>query len=259
MVFRVEQIGGCTLYLADALAILATLNGGSVDHTFTDPPYSSGGMTRGDRTSKTGNKYASSESRHLHADFSGDNKDQRSFGYWSALWMSEALRVTRPGGLGCVFTDWRQLPTTTDALQAGGWVWRGIVVWDKTLSARPQKGRFRNQSEYVAWGSNGPMADDGPCAPGVFTRPVSAERKSHQAGKPIHLLTDMLQLVRPGETILDPFMGSGSTGVACARRRLKFVGIEINEVHFETACRRIADAYLQPREAGAGEQQEALL
>ena len=51
----------------------------------------------------------------------------------------------------------------------------------------------------------------------------------------------------PGETILDPFMGSGTTGVACANLGRKFIGIEIEEKHFDIACHRIADAYKQPR------------
>ena len=50
-----------------------------------------------------------------------------------------------------------------------------------------------------------------------------------------------------GETILDPFMGSGTTGVACANLGRKFIGIEIEEKYFDIACRRIADAYKQPR------------
>ena len=49
------------------------------------------------------------------------------------------------------------------------------------------------------------------------------------------------------ETILDPFMGSGTTGVACANLGRRFIGIEIEEKYFNIACRRIADAYKQPR------------
>ena len=52
---------------------------------------------------------------------------------------------------------------------------------------------------------------------------------------------------RTAETILDPFMGSGTTGVACANLDRKFIGIEIEEKYFDIACRRIADAYKQPR------------
>ena len=52
-------------------------------------------------------------------DFTGDDRDQRAYGYWCALWLAECLRVTKPGGACLMFTDWRQLPATRDAIQAG--------------------------------------------------------------------------------------------------------------------------------------------
>jgi len=55
------------------------------------------------------------------------------------------------------------------------------------------------------------------------------------------------ELTKEGETVLDPFMGSGTTGVACANLGRKFIGIEIEPKYFDIACRRIADAYAQPR------------
>jgi site-specific DNA-methyltransferase (adenine-specific) len=67
----------------------------------------------------------------------------------------------------------------------------------------------------------------------------------HPHQKPVEVMEWCLEFVS-GELILDPFMGSGSTGVACARNGRRFIGIEIDEGHFETACRRIRDAYAQP-------------
>ena len=112
-----------TLYGGDSLSVLATLPAASVDAVITDPPYSSGGTFRSDRAADPTQKYVpTKEVINFHPGFSGDNRDQRSFSYWSALWLSECLRVAKPGAPICLFTDWRQLPTTTDALQAGGWV-----------------------------------------------------------------------------------------------------------------------------------------
>jgi len=241
---RVEKIGLATLYCGDALAVLHS-GVGAVSSVITDPPYSSGGAFRGDRTVSTTMKYVGTEQRAagLHDEFSGDNRDQRGFGLWSALWLGLAREATQEGGIVACFTDWRQLPATTDALQAGGWVWRGIGVWDKTEAARPQKGRYRNQCEYFAWGSNGPLPDEGVCAPGVFRHSVASEEKHHIAGKPTVMLERVLQL--GGATILDPFMGSGSTGVAAVRTGRQFVGIEISPTHFDTACRRIEQAQRQ--------------
>jgi site-specific DNA-methyltransferase (adenine-specific) len=244
---RVETIGDATLYLGDCLSVLPQLP--AVDGVLTDPPYSSGGLFRGDRTSRTTIKYQGHESRHLYPEFSGDNRDQRGYAYWSAIWTGLAREIARPGAILGAFTDWRQLPTTADAIQAGGWVWRGLAVWDKTEGARPQRGRYRNQAEYLVWGSNGPMADAGTCAPGVFRRAVNSERKHHVAGKPVALLADMLEIC--GEVIADPFMGSGSTGLAALQTGRKFIGCEVNPEYFEIACNRIAQFYAVKRAANA--------
>jgi site-specific DNA-methyltransferase (adenine-specific) len=241
---RVEQVGDATLYLGDCLTLIPRLE--PIAALVTDPPYSSGGQFRGDRTSRTTDKYQSPQHRGLYPEFSGDNRDQRGYGYWSALWLGAVRERALPGALACVFTDWRQLPTTTDALQAGGWVWRGLVPWDKTEGARPQKGRYRNQAEYVVWGSNGPMADEGPCAPGVYRMPVDVADKHHVAGKPVALLEGLLQLVPRGATVLDPFMGSGTTAVACARLGLRCIGIEIDAANYDVAVQRVRRAARAP-------------
>jgi len=238
---RVERIGNATLYLGDTLSVVRDLP--LVDAVLSDPPYSSGGMYRGDRMGKTTDKYQGTDQRGNFAEFSGDNRDQRAFGYWSALWNGACREISRQGAICGLFTDWRQLPTTTDALQAGGWVWRGITVWDKTEAARPQKGRYRNQCEYLVWGSNGPLPDEGSCAPGVFRHSVGSEEKFHIAGKPVALFAGLLAIC--GETVLDPFMGSGTTGIAAVQTGRKFIGIEIDEHSFNIACKRIEEAQRQ--------------
>ena len=135
--------GGITIYHGDSLRVLAELPSVSVDCLLTDPPYSSGGMLRGDRIQDVHTKYVQSDSisGHQLGAFAGDTRDQRSFGYWCALWLGESMRVVKPGGIAALFTDWRQLPSVTDALQAGGYVWRGIVPWHKP-SGRPTQGRW---------------------------------------------------------------------------------------------------------------------
>lgn len=181
-------------------------------------------------------KYQGSEQRDLHADFQGDNRDQRSYGFWSTMWMRRARDHLIPGALSAVFTDWRQLPVTTDALQAAGFVWRGIAPWDKTEGSRPQKGRYRAQCEYLVWGSKGPRKLEGVAAPGVFRQSVVGRHKAHMTGKPIELMERILAVA--GDSVLDPFMGSGSTGIAAVRTGRRFVGIEVDPAIFEAACQR---------------------
>ena len=64
-------------------------------------------------------------------DFDGDNRDQRSWTIWMVEWLSDARKACKPGAPICLFIDWRQYPSITDALQWAGWIWRGSVVWDK--------------------------------------------------------------------------------------------------------------------------------
>lgn len=201
----------------DALALLAALPDASVDAIITDPPYSSGGAFRGDRMRNTDSKYTSTESQGRRPDFAGDNRDQRAWSYWCALWMSECLRVAKPNDARLVaFTDWRQLPSMTDAVQCGGWLWRGIVPWDKTEAARPTPGGFKNQCEYAVWASNGPlpMPEEGNGGlQGCFRYVVKQDDKFHQTGKPTLLMRDIVKVAPRDGVILDPFAGSGTTGV----------------------------------------------
>lgn len=111
-----------TLYHGDSLAIMPQLveRHELFDAVIADPPYSSGGMVRGDRMQSTAQKYVTSDAARQGVDFTGDNRDQRGFLAWSNLWIGLSREVSKPGALLAVFTDWRQLPITTDALQVGG-------------------------------------------------------------------------------------------------------------------------------------------
>lgn len=245
----------CELWRGDALAVLREMPAGSVDALITDPPYSSGGMVRGDRVGSTVKKYVSSGSEEGAVEFSGDNRDQRAYAYWCALWLSESLRVVKPGGVALLFTDWRQLPSTTDALQAGGWVWRGIVPWAKPEgSYRPQAGRFAAQCEYVTWGSSGPMPIDmtpgaNTCLPGFFYGRAPRDRE-HITQKPLSVMRDLVKIAPPGGVVLDLFMGSGTTGVACMAEGRRFIGSELTEHYADVAARRIRETQGQTADRG---------
>lgn len=235
---EVVQIGSATLIRADSLEVLAAVEPGSIGGVLADPPYSSGGLHAGDRARAPSLKYQGSEHRHLHADFAGDNRDQRSFLAWSGLWMDRARLAMRPGAILAAFTDWRQLPITTDAIQVGGLVWRGIVPWDKTEAVRPQLGRYRNQAEYLVWGTNGPRPMAGSIVPGAFRHAVP-RAKRHMAAKPVGLMRDLLRVM--DGPILDPFMGSASIGEACAELGLPYIGIEVSPHYFDVACQRLEE------------------
>jgi site-specific DNA-methyltransferase (adenine-specific) len=231
----------------ETLQHLRTLPAASVDAIITDPPYSSGGLHAGDRARGVNAKYEQSGQRLHRPPYTGDAKDQRSWIRWCQEWLEECRRIARPGAPICVFSDWRQLPATTDALQFADWTWRGIAVWDKTEGARCQIGRFRHQAEYITWGSAGgmPPRKDVGVLPGVFRFPVLQRDKHHINGKPTSLMREVVRICPPGGTILDPFTGSGTTGVAAILGGYGFIGIEREPVYLDVARTRLAEARAQ--------------
>ena len=222
----------------DSLLALRDLPDESIDALITDPPYSSGGAFRGDRQAKSSTKYVSTDTGAEYPEIVGDNRDQRAYLAWCALWLAESLRVAKDGAFVALFTDWRQLPTTTDALQAGGWCWRGIAPWCKP-SARPQLGRPSASSEFVVWGSKGalPLNRGCPTISGHWIESSPRERE-HMTEKPIGVMRDLAKLCVPGGIILDPFAGAATTGVAALLEGRSFVGIEASAEYFAIASRR---------------------
>lgn len=234
-----------TLYQGDALNILQNLLDGTVDAVVADPPYSSGGVSLSARQSDPAQKYQQSGTKRAYPPMLGDGKDQRSFTAWAALWLSECWRICKDGAPLMVFTDWRQLPSLTDALQAAGWFWLGIVVWNKR-SSRPQMGKFRQQAEYVLFASKGRFVPTTrACLPGVYDYPVITGQKVHLTSKPVALLKDLLAVTREGGTVLDPFIGGGTTALAALETGRKCVGIELSKDYAAIAAERIKN-YSQP-------------
>ena len=199
---------GWTILHGDALDIIPHFQPGAFDAVITDPPYAGGGAKPSEKTRTTNQKYSSMSADKALPDFDGDQKDQLSWMLWTAVWMSKVRAACKPGAPICVFIDWRQLPSMTDALQWAGWTWRGIAVWDKP-SGRPQRGRFRQQAEFIVWGSNGKM--------------------------PLERNVGCL----PGGRILDPFAGSGTTILAAVQEGYEAVGIELTDAYFQLGTQRV--------------------
>lgn len=228
----------------DSLDILRNLPSNFVDAVITDPPYSSGGRTITEKTQDPVAKYEQTSNKLVHRPtFFGDNKDSRSWLHWCILWISECHRILKPGGYFLMFSDWRQLPTATDALQMGELAWRGIVAWDKTEGSRaPHKGYFRHQCEYIVWGTKGncPKAVHAGPYPGCFRFPVKQTDKFHLTGKPTPLMERLVTIVPEGGIILDPFAGSGTTLVASQNMNRQFIGIEKDKGYAEIALKRLS-------------------
>ena len=178
-----EHCGGdrWSILHGDSLQIIRQFEPNSFDAIITDPPYASGGSSQTTKNRSTSEKYSSMSKDKALPDFDSDQMDQLSWMFWTAAWLQDARRIAKPGAPVCLFIDWRQLPAMTLALQWAGWTWRGVAVWDK-ITSRPQKGRFRQQSEYIVWGSNGkmPLERNVGCLPGVFRYP-NPQNRIHMA------------------------------------------------------------------------------
>jgi site-specific DNA-methyltransferase (adenine-specific)/modification methylase len=111
---------------------------------------------------------------------------------------------------------------------------RGFLVWDKV-----QPEDFSLAMCEQAWWSKDTNAK-------LYRRRVVGYEKHHPTQKPVELMQWCLSHVSGAQTILDPFMGSGTTGVACVKMNRSFIGIELDPDYFEIACQRIRDAYAQP-------------
>ena len=165
-----------------------------------------------------------------------DNLDQEGRAWISEDAIAGSIRQRHPSFLSF------KIPAMTLALQWAGWTWRGVAVWDKVAS-RPQKGRFRQQSEYIVWGSNGkmPLERNVGCLPGVFRYP-NPQNRIHVTEKPLQLMRDVVQICEPGGRILDPFAGAGTTVLAAVQEGYEAVGIEMSDAYFRRSAERLKTA-----------------
>jgi site-specific DNA-methyltransferase (adenine-specific) len=230
---------GWTLYLADTLLAVPDIVEAHprLDCLLTDPPYSSGGAFRVDALSgQASAKYSKGD----FADFDGDSRDQLAMVAWMATIIATLKRAMRQGSTWGFFCDWRQIVTMVQAAQVGGLVYRGALSWVKP-HARPQLGRPTNQTEFVVWGSNGPLPvdRDAETMRGAYQCAAPHDRQ-HPTEKPLDLMMVLVELCERGGTIIDPFCGSGTTGVAALRSGRRFVGIESVRHYFDVARERLA-------------------
>lgn len=232
---RVEQIGDATLYLGDCREVMPTL--GPVDMVATDPPYlvTSGGF--GD----------------LDGGFSGwikDNYDNKGAIVRCDIDWRDWLQLV-PAALVAdahvyVFSNDRNLSVARAAAEEAGLVFHRLLVWDKK-TALPNRW-YQQTCEFVLFLRKGrAFKINDPSSKSLYAI-FQRDESDHPTEKPVSLCALYIgNSTKPGGSVLDPFMGSGTTGVAAARLGRRFVGIEIDERYFNIACRRIEAEYRQPR------------
>lgn len=213
---RVERIGSATLYNGDCLDVLPTMGmvSGAV---VTDPPYgiNYGGLLKGKGDGRGG----------------ADANGWKSYGEptWDSDRPAQAIfdlmkyQTPRLSGVGTT-------SPTTSRLQCNG----SFGIKASAASAwriANSHGRPQQKASRIFSYARGKALQDG---------------KRHPTQKPVELMSWCLDKVKTAPLILDPFMGSGTTGVACIRAGRKFIGIERESEYFQIACERIEDAVSRP-------------
>lgn len=218
---RVVHIGDATLILGDCREVLPTL--GKVDAVVTDPPY--GINLNTDNSRFSGGHVASIARRGNGVGPAGGARIVNDADPFDPSFIL-TLNADK------IIWGWNNFP---DALPRGA-----CLMWLKRNDEA--FGSFLSDAE-LAWMSKGHGVY---CRRDLSNNGIANERQ-HPTQKPVSLMEWCLGFMPDADTILDPFAGSGTTGVACARLGRRFIGIEIHEPYFEIACRRIEEAYRQPR------------
>jgi DNA modification methylase len=219
---RIERLAeGVELHLGDCREILPTL--GSVDAVVTDPPYG---------ISHSSNHGASWERTTIEGDNDTSLRDivldgfpnVAAFGTWKTppIRNAKGCLVFDKGpafGMGDLQFPWKG---SFELIYVRGSIWRG----------KRDEGVLRGYVQ-VSWETQ-------------FRGLGEREARSHPHQKPVSLCQELIRKLPDSSIILDPFMGSGTTGVAAVKLGRKFVGIEIEPKYFDIACRRISDALARP-------------
>ena len=242
---KVKIRNGVELHCGDCLEILPTLKLGSVDAVVTDPPYGKGFHDGGLGKVPSAKWRNPSESRFEGTKIIGDAAVDVS-----VVPLLEGL--LKIGGALYLFSQWMVEAEWISALKKVGLPVRNRLVWVKPKQgAGDLQTTFAPQHESIIYAAKRRHELRGRRDSDVWSEGYSSngcfdKGKVHPNQKPIKLLKWLIKKsTNVGEIVLDPFMGSGTTGVACVQTGRKFIGIEIDPKYFAIAKKRIEQAKYQ--------------
>lgn len=216
------------LMLGDCLNCMHELEDGSVDAVVTDPPYGMGFQSNWSKKGPRHDKIASDDSI-------------------DARWVSGAFRVLREGGCLLSFCDWRTSCDWRRHIEEAGFSVKSQVIWNRMHHGMGDlTGAFAPQHDVIWYATKGRrlFVNGRPKSIISSKRPSPSEDNGHPTCKPVGLMEDLIRAVDDGNTrtILDPFLGSGSTGVAAINLGMNLIGCEIDEKYMDIAEERIRGA-----------------
>jgi DNA modification methylase len=220
---RKEIIGNCTLYQGDCLEIMPELK--MVHAVITDPPYN----------------FSTAPSGAKHEPFS----EAINTSYWfKEVLLKELDILPVRGGTIWQFLNWKTFIAVQKAAFDSDLKIESLLVWDKNSLGTGGVRGLRPSYELCALFLTGKAFIKNRSLPDIWKYPYTYLKKFHPAEKPLPLIRKIVYETE-ADIILDPFMGSATTGVACVNLNRRFIGIEINEKYFDTACKRIESAVSQ--------------
>lgn len=225
-----DEASGVTIYHGDAMEVLPTLPRGSIHAVITDPPYVIGAVSAGNMASK-----------------SGGWADMMNSALWFTTWYRMVDRLLATSGCFWTFLNWRTVPVVLRAALDAGLPVTSMAVWDKQWIGPGGSQGLRPSYELVALLARPDFAVvDRGVADVLQCQVGSYKEHGHPAEKPERLVRRLIGLssVPPGGTVLDPFLGSGTTAVAAKAEGVRCIGIEAEERWCEMAARRLAQGVL---------------
>ena len=220
------------LYLGDALKIMESIPDKSINAIITDPPYS---MTSGGLTMNGLNK---SFYRQWGYDNKGDLFKVVEFSQWFPI----CFRLLVDGGEMYSMTNDKNLSKMQSDGEHAGFKLHNILVWDKRFKISNRW--YMKQCEFILyfWKGKAKTINNPSQSQLISLGAGNIGNKQHPSEKPVELMSIFIKnSTNEGDTILDPFMGSGTTGVACVRTGRNFMGIEIDPNYFAIAEQRIRE------------------
>lgn len=209
----------------DCLEKMAELEDESIDMIVTDPPY---GMEFVSNRAKNGPRYKA---------IANDN-------VVFTEWLSESFRILKDGGGLISFCDWNTSHLWRVAIAENGFDVKSQGVWNRMHHGMGDLGgSFSPMHDVIWYATKGKRKFANKRPKSVFShrRPSPSEDHGHPTCKPVSLMKDLIHGIGDGSNgiVLDPFMGSGSTGVAAQILGLPFIGIELDETYFNIAKERL--------------------
>lgn len=228
MPFEKHQIGPHTLYRGDAVEVLASIEPEQVSAVIVDPPY---GI---DYQSKNRKDKSKIKPKILN--------DKEPFVWF----LPGAYRLALESACLLCFCRWDVQDDFLRAIGWAGWKAKSQIVWDRESHGMGDlNGSPAPQHDVIWFATKGDYKLPGERPKSVVrAMRLPGEELVHPNQKPQSLMADLVTSYAPKEsTVLDCFLGSGSTGMACIETGRRFIGCELDPRHFDTACKRMEEAY----------------